>query len=184
MFLKICIAYTDNGNQDDLVSPWDSNNWRLALCLLPHVKQFILTTPRYIIWPPTLQQFQTTLNQWTAQIRRSGNRSQLQEIVVHCASGDEGESFNTWQEDDGIVAYGLDGSHLGVNWVWAKQASGKWDFHGETSQFISDGEEYLFGPGNNEYEETWFHRDVMQRGKVYRMQMKREKFQVGTKVLE
>jgi hypothetical protein len=82
---------------------WNSSFWRLDISLIPHIRTLILTTPSYVIWPPTTSQFKRTIAEWTAQFRHKTD-SQINEIVINFAFNDEGELVAKWVEETGKVA--------------------------------------------------------------------------------
>ncbi|KAJ7486070.1 hypothetical protein B0H11DRAFT_1913803 [Mycena galericulata] len=161
-FKPLCDEFFECSAEDSGSSnPWDSSDWRLSISLIPHIRQLIVTTPTYIVWPPTRERYNTVMNMWTAQLRRGHHTSQLDEIVIHCASGDEGESLNQWE---GELGYGIEGRHLGANWVWRKQDSGAW--------------------ANDEYSESWAYVDLKVSEREFRRSLKRERRQVPYKSIE
>ncbi|KAJ7080758.1 hypothetical protein B0H15DRAFT_855861 [Mycena belliarum] len=150
------------GLEDFLIDgPWDSTEWGLTISLIPHIKQLIVTTPTYIIWPPTEKMCRIARDAWTAQLRRRNRGSQLKEIVIESAFGDEAERHRNWEKKNqrigSILTGGLD--YSGAAWAWHKTSHGTWvDTCG--TQYVSNREEYFFGLEGAAYYETWYHIDA------------------------
>ncbi|KAJ6462678.1 hypothetical protein C8R47DRAFT_1158280, partial [Mycena vitilis] len=72
---------------------WDLTPWRLDISLIPHIHSLFVTTPSYVVWPPTKRQLKFSMDSWTAQLR-CGSNSDLREIVINSGFGDNGESID------------------------------------------------------------------------------------------
>ncbi|KAJ7626335.1 hypothetical protein DFH06DRAFT_1142062 [Mycena polygramma] len=119
--------------EEDLVLDcfaWDLTPWRLDISLIPHIRSLFVTTPSYVVWPPTKRQLKFSMDSWTAQLRR-GSNSDLREIVINSGFGDNGESID-WFERKKLKQHPefqlLDvfdrmrtlGGGLGVQLVWRR----------------------------------------------------------------
>lgn len=164
-----------HSQEDPVLGPWTATNWCLDITLLPHIKQLIVTTPTYIVWPPTARQFDSAKNKWTAQLRRSPGVSVLQEIVIHSAFADEGDRIRSWEETGGELPDVLDGRNLGADWVWRRESRKEWQMVSHTAYF-SNREEYFFGRSEGEYELGWLHIDAEAHGRGWRRSMRKEQF--------
>lgn len=126
------------------------------------MRKLILTTAAYIIWPPTQKNFDTTRNEWTAQLRRGPHCSSLQQIEVRSASVDEGGRYEDWEEEEDTQAHPIE-FDLGARWMWARKSKSVWASvvdnmivgHGE-EDFFSAGEQ---GTGLYGYYQSWLHLD-------------------------
>ncbi|KAJ7255689.1 hypothetical protein C8J57DRAFT_1517981 [Mycena rebaudengoi] len=83
------VLWEENFPEDQ--GPWWSTFWRLTLSQIPSFTHLIITTPVYIIWPPTHERMQNVFHQWTAQLRCSNSaHSSLCTITINSAYEDEG----------------------------------------------------------------------------------------------
>ncbi|KAJ7218165.1 hypothetical protein C8J57DRAFT_1254837 [Mycena rebaudengoi] len=80
--------------------PWCSTWWRLTLAEVPHFAHLIITTPLYVVWPPTSQQMTKIFHQWTAQLRKAkvASSSSLRTITINCAFEDEGQRTREYRK--------------------------------------------------------------------------------------
>ncbi|KAJ6489150.1 hypothetical protein C8R47DRAFT_1125182, partial [Mycena vitilis] len=106
--------------EEDLVLDcfaWDLTPWRLDISLIPHVRSLYVTTPSYVVWPPTKRQLK------------------FSEIVINSGFGDNGDTID-WFERKKLKQHPefqlldvfdrmrtLDGG-LGVQLVWRRSRAG------------------------------------------------------------
>ncbi|KAJ7809442.1 hypothetical protein B0H13DRAFT_1927915 [Mycena leptocephala] len=162
---------------EDLISTfaWNSAFWRLDISLIPHICTLILTTPSYVIWPPTTSQFKLTIAEWTAQFRHK-TESQLNEIIINFAFNDEGVLVEKWAEETGKEVGDVYedkravGGGYGTQIVLCPNSKKKktWDsvtiFHSSKS----NREEYFFGREGRDYMYPWLYLDEVKAAKKWR----------------
>ncbi|KAJ7883085.1 hypothetical protein B0H13DRAFT_1890598 [Mycena leptocephala] len=162
---------------EDLISTfaWNSAFWRLDISLIPHIRTLILTTPSYVIWPPTTSQFKLTIAEWTAQFRHK-TESQLNEIIINFAFNDEGVLVEKWAEETGKEVGDVYedkravGGGYGTQIVLCPNSKKKktWDsvtiFHSSKS----NREEYFFGREGRDYMYPWLYLDEVKAAKKWR----------------
>ncbi|KAJ7447727.1 hypothetical protein B0H11DRAFT_1929477 [Mycena galericulata] len=153
--------------------PWHTTSWRLQISQIPNIGQLIVTTPTYVVWPPTVDQVTTTVAEWTAQLRRSTSR--LQEIVIKCGFGDEGGALEKWQEshEGEEMADGFGEDRFGVQMVWRLNDK-EWNPVEIYETSDSNREEYFFGPEGQEYNLPWLFVDEKLHGEQWRQSQRDE----------
>ncbi|KAJ7272358.1 hypothetical protein C8J57DRAFT_1507213 [Mycena rebaudengoi] len=156
---------------------WNFSHWRLSVSQIPApIQNFVVSTPTYVIWPPTASQRSSVLLAWTSQMsmaRRSATPSTLRCIVINSGFGDEyrlGEYINEWEEslamgeeveDEDWLAPELGGGddmegYVGTRIIWESANGRQWT--------VSDpyrapkGISYAFGLENDEWKQTWLLR--------------------------
>jgi len=77
--------------------PWESPSWSITLALFPQIHFLIVTTPRYLIWPPTEDVFAAVRQRWT---RSLSERHQLSKIIIHWgyAMHDDDDRFTQFNQ--------------------------------------------------------------------------------------
>ncbi|KAJ7751057.1 hypothetical protein B0H16DRAFT_1724209 [Mycena metata] len=71
--------------------PWEANIWPLHISLIPPpILEFIFTTPRYIISPPTISELQKLGRSWTAQLRSRSVVTQQPQSTLECFTVNHG----------------------------------------------------------------------------------------------
>ncbi|KAJ7140271.1 hypothetical protein C8R43DRAFT_954989 [Mycena crocata] len=158
--------------------PWDNTLWRLHLAQIPYIEELFITSPMYIVWPPTQSVVNDDIKQWTAQLRCSNvaTSSTLQRIILNCGFGDEGGSVEEWDESvegapvaDVFEDSKSDGHHFVCQLVWERNAGSKsWKERKVYSPSHSLREEYLFGDSGREFLLPWIHIDLAYATKEWR----------------
>lgn len=157
-----------------MAGPWDTTFWRLTISQIPHIRQLFVTTPLYVVWPPTQDQLELTMAEWTAQLRRPKVTSPLEEIIINSAFGDDTELL----EQSGSVegeANVADVFHLqdvadgvGVQTVWRRKTRREWEEVKVQAPSDSNREEYLFGPEDCNFLSPWLLVDEVAEAKEWR----------------
>ncbi|KAJ7885299.1 hypothetical protein B0H14DRAFT_2563938 [Mycena olivaceomarginata] len=106
----------------DLEYAWDKPSWRSNISQIPYIRQLILSTPAYVVWPPSAKTFSRTRDEWTEQL---GNRSssKLRDIVINCSFLDGGLRVMYWAGNTRMPAEALRltreiAGGQGFQWVW------------------------------------------------------------------
>ncbi|KAJ7898739.1 hypothetical protein B0H13DRAFT_2337394 [Mycena leptocephala] len=162
-----------NLESEDLISEhaWNSTLWRLDISLIPHIHTLILTTPSYLIWPPTTKRFKAVIQQWTAQFRHK-TQSLLKEIVVNFAFSDEGVLVQEWEEETGEKADEVYedkravGGGYGTQIVLQPNAKKSWVSIPIFQSSHSNREEYFFGSEGRDYLYPWTYLDEGKAAKI------------------
>ncbi|KAJ7022641.1 hypothetical protein C8F04DRAFT_1272456 [Mycena alexandri] len=161
--------------------PWEGETWRLDLALIPApIKQFVLSTPHYVIWPPTDNQIDLTLNKWTAQWRKGylpAVRPTLDLITINQGYIDDGSDMGRCAEySDFIFKHDLRHSHEalenalsedmgnscdmegreGFRLMWEQNKDGKWE-RTDLAWVFAPGAYQAFGGLNDECDLAWIH---------------------------
>ncbi|KAF7335857.1 DBF4-type domain-containing protein [Mycena sanguinolenta] len=124
-------------------APWDSNTWRLAISRIPSIRTLIVSTPCYLIWPPTQERHDAILQEWTAQLRRDS--SSLSVVVLNFGYKDEGYAIDDWPTPGNTFEpRALSVASRGVQILWVKVNRKTWDGKKITAPSPSSREEYFF----------------------------------------
>ncbi|KAJ6447324.1 hypothetical protein C8R45DRAFT_1115952 [Mycena sanguinolenta] len=172
------IFFQEDHNEDltENDGPWDSNEWRLHISRIPHVHTLIVSAPFYIIWPPTRDQHDRTLSEWTAQLRRQlpHQRSCLMSIILNYGYGDEADMVEKWEDeqllamDDLFEPREVCGGPRGVQIVWRKGDGLTWESHEIDAPSSSNREEYFFGGSSCFSSHSWLHVDEVTEAQEWR----------------
>lgn len=152
--------------------PWLSALWGSHIASIPSsITTFILTTPEYIIWPPTTSQLESTVSEWTGALSSNGG-SRLRRIFINSGFGDAGERTRAycadiyWKAMDAPDAdFSLKGmapmeGSMGTRMFWTSPECHSW----VTSPYL--GMEYerelrqlteAFGFRNENWKKGWAH---------------------------
>ncbi|KAK6993132.1 hypothetical protein R3P38DRAFT_3516549 [Favolaschia claudopus] len=158
---------------------WHDDSWKLEISLIPHIETLILSTPSYVVWPPTKEFLTLTLTAWTAQIRRNRRcNSNLSEIVINSGFGDNGAIGQDWATPrlnspnfnltDLAILRKLD-HFYGYQLVWFKGLDAQWfEKQGPPLQSPSNRSEYLFGRSHWEVLKPFMAGNVEVRAREWR----------------
>ncbi|KAJ7673143.1 hypothetical protein DFH06DRAFT_1174620 [Mycena polygramma] len=171
--------------------PWDKPAWRLHITQIPHIETLILTTPLYVVWPPSQEGLDETLAAWTAQFKHHTSSS-LSKIIINFGLN-EGAHIENWEagldedsdeeehdEDDDEelmpprrVAYNLCetrfvGGSLGPQVVWVRVGKKSWKEFNIHTYSNSNRQEYLFGSEGSKWGNAWLLVDAEDVAKVWR----------------
>ncbi|KAJ7511053.1 hypothetical protein B0H11DRAFT_2214901 [Mycena galericulata] len=164
--------------------PWNTTSWRLQISQIPNIRQLLVTTPTYIVWPPTTDQLRLTIAAWTAQLRHSTSR--LEEIVVYCGFGDESAAFGKWlEENEGAEIadeFAEENAVVGAQMVW-RPVDKEWVSVDILKTSDSNREEYFFGSEGQEYLLPWLFIDEEMYGEDWRLSQELEKGMMGCHVV-
>ncbi|KAJ7161783.1 hypothetical protein C8R43DRAFT_1123501 [Mycena crocata] len=175
--------------------PWDHPSWRSYLAQIPHIKEFFVTSPMYIVWPPTQDNLDRDIKYWTRALRRADVAvpSSLRRIILNCGFGDEGASLETWneaeEEDQVAEAYEddkSDGHRFLCQLVWERKGKGGKTVWKELDVYFpshSLREEYLFGEVGREFLFPWIHIDLEKEAKSFRLGQKQHGSRRGNGIL-
>ncbi|KAJ7805823.1 hypothetical protein B0H14DRAFT_3770234 [Mycena olivaceomarginata] len=142
----------------DLEYAWDKPSWRSNISQIPYIRQLILSTPAYVVWPPSAKTFSRTRDEWTEQL---GNRSssKLRDIVINCSFLDGGLRVMYWAGNTRMPAEALRltreiAGGQGFQWVW-RLKDNEWKRVKITRPADSDRAAYCFGPEMSNCYWTW-----------------------------
>ncbi|KAJ7211555.1 hypothetical protein C8J57DRAFT_1539486 [Mycena rebaudengoi] len=144
--------------------PWCSTLWRLTLAQIPHFSHFIVTTPVYIVWPPTSPRLTTVFAEWTAQLRKTKHRaSSLCTITLNSGFEDNGKRTREYRVEFGVnkaedpeLGGGddVEGS-LGTRLQWGSENGYTWKM-AKPDSTVNVGS-YFFGWEGRQWELSWGH---------------------------
>ncbi|KAJ7132399.1 hypothetical protein C8R44DRAFT_731077 [Mycena epipterygia] len=166
--------------------PWESTSWHLHLASIPPpITTFIFLTPHHVVWPPSTIDLNSTLNAWTAQLRRPSGptpHSSLRRMVLGTAFGDDartqGYLLEVAEMDEKIYGFetvnpllrdGLDEALMGMNTIegmlgtkilWELDDEGEWETHTYVDmEYTGEDRELagLFGYANGNCKRAWAH---------------------------
>ncbi|KAJ7271677.1 hypothetical protein C8J57DRAFT_1226259 [Mycena rebaudengoi] len=176
--------YTQSIPEDpfSVSGPWTLNpsGWAESLSKLSAIHTLIITTPCYIIWPPTETRLSELLLEWTSHM----GRSSLREILLNCGFIDEGYSTLLYEierrrekekekvyedeleelEQEGEleeISWALKGGEdvegaNGIRVRWVSSNGRDWKVSGDISR-TGKGASYLFGADGDEWRTQWVH---------------------------
>ncbi|KAJ7730896.1 hypothetical protein DFH07DRAFT_969014 [Mycena maculata] len=173
-------------NMEDLlvVCAWDHTSWRAQISRIPHISQLLLTTPCYVVWPPTDEALQICMSEWTSQFRHPECCSQLKEIIVNSGFGDWGRHIEDFINEGGdmpaevfLEERGVGGA-IGTQVVWRRCVGKRWKLHEVSEPSNSNRQEYFFGRGHDgpeDYNIPWIYIDEEKHGKAWRKNERRQR---------
>ncbi|KAJ7025911.1 hypothetical protein C8F04DRAFT_1268765 [Mycena alexandri] len=120
-----------------------------SLRVFPTLKPFFVTSPTYVVWPPTNDGLDAAIRAWTGSLSTS---SGLQEVVLNFAFGDEGEQIRALieEDDDAVPAPFYEpiaevGGSVGLQLLW-RRVGEEWQNVPINVASESNRAEYFFGP--------------------------------------
>ncbi|KAJ7017308.1 hypothetical protein C8F04DRAFT_1200694 [Mycena alexandri] len=139
-------------------TPWDREAWAGELARIPHIKTLLVTSPTYVVWPPTNDGLDAAIRAWTGSLSTS---SGLQEVVLNFAFGDEGEQIRALieEDDDAVPAPFYEpiaevGGSVGLQLLW-RRVGEEWQNVPINVASESNRAEYFFGPEGQGYNNAW-----------------------------
>jgi hypothetical protein len=104
-----------------VLCPWRQPNWSKNLGKFKRMKTFVLSTPTYVIWPPTDERVKSRVRKsWVVEVS-----SPLKDILIMCAY-DEEKRIGGRDIDMPFNPYISNGATYG----WRKTRKGKWGGYG------------------------------------------------------
>jgi hypothetical protein len=124
-----------------LAGPWLHDSWPASIAIFKDVQLLIITTPRYIFWPPSEMHERRIRMKWTGGLCPP---HALTSIAFYAGQIDEGAAIDKFEEENG-KHYGHGKIGYGQNVFWT--------FHGDSWDL---GSEPHFGDESHEYFGTFF----------------------------